>query len=108
MPRLTSSFPKYRLHRASGQSVVNIAGKDHYLGPHGSPASNLEYDRLMAHWLAAGRQVASPEPQSESSVVEVLADYWEFAKGYYLKNGTPNNELDAMRLIIRDTPDALR
>ena len=33
MPRLTKSLPKYRKHRASGQAVVTLDGKDHYLGP---------------------------------------------------------------------------
>ena len=33
MPKLNSSLPKYRLHRASGQAVVTLYGKDIYLGP---------------------------------------------------------------------------
>ena len=32
MPRLTNAAPKYRKHRASGQAVVTLNGKDHYLG----------------------------------------------------------------------------
>lgn len=47
MPRLTNSLPKYRKHRASGQAVVTIAGRDCYLGPHGTKASRLEYDPLI-------------------------------------------------------------
>jgi hypothetical protein len=43
------------MHRASGQAVVTIAGQDHYLGPHGTTASRIEYDRLVGEWLAAGR-----------------------------------------------------
>jgi hypothetical protein len=30
------SFPKYRKHKASGQAVVTLAGRDHYLGPRGT------------------------------------------------------------------------
>ena len=33
MPKLVASLPKYRRHKASGQAMVTIAGKDHYLGP---------------------------------------------------------------------------
>ena len=38
MPRLTNSTPKYRKHRHSGQAVVTLAGKDHYLGKYGTKA----------------------------------------------------------------------
>jgi hypothetical protein len=55
MPRLTQSVPKYRKRRASGQAVVTIAGRDHYLGPYGTKVSRLEYDRLITEWLASGR-----------------------------------------------------
>ena len=49
MPRLAgTSIPKYRKHRPSAQAVVTIGGVDHYLGPHGTKASKLEYDRLIA------------------------------------------------------------
>ena len=64
MPRLTAATPKYRHHRASGQAVVTIAGKDHYLGPWKSKASKVEYDRLIGEWLAAGR----PSPPSASHI----------------------------------------
>ncbi len=56
MPQLTHATPKYRKHRASGQAIVTIAGRDHYLGPHRSRASIVEYDRLIAEWLANDRQ----------------------------------------------------
>ena len=48
MPKLTYSLPKYRKHRASGQAVVTLNGRDFYLGPHGSKVSKMEYDRLIA------------------------------------------------------------
>lgn len=43
--------PKYRLHRPSGQAVVTLAQRDHYLGAHGSEASKAEA-------LTIGRPVA--------------------------------------------------
>ena len=48
--------PSLRLHKASGQAVVTLAGKDHYLGPHGTKASKSLYDRLIAEWLANDRR----------------------------------------------------
>ena len=47
MPRLVAATPKYRHHRASGQAVVTIAGKDHYVGPWKSKVSQAEYDQLI-------------------------------------------------------------
>ena len=75
MPVLTHAFPKYRRHRGSGQAVVTISGKDHYLGPHGTKASKILYDRLILEWLAAGRPMAQQAPPSEITVKEVLAKW---------------------------------
>ncbi len=57
MPTLLNAVPKYRKHKASGQAVVTIGGVDHYLGPHGTKASKNEYDRVIAEWMANGRQL---------------------------------------------------
>ena len=54
MPRLTRTTPKYRRHKASGQAVVTIEGRDHYLGPWRTKASTIEYDRLIGEWLTYG------------------------------------------------------
>jgi len=53
-PRRT---PAYRKHKASGQAVVTIDGRDVYLGPYGTDASYREYDRILAEWLANGRRL---------------------------------------------------
>ena len=42
MPKLRNSVPKYRRHKASGQAVVTLDGKDFYLGPHNSKVSIAE------------------------------------------------------------------
>lgn len=55
MPRLTDSLPKYRRHRASGQAVVTLDGRDFYLGPWRSKASRAEYDRLTGEWATPAR-----------------------------------------------------
>jgi len=81
MPRLSAATPKYRLHRASAQAVVTLAGRDHYLGPWKSKASLLEYDRLVGEWLAAGRPSASVAMAYEITVTEVVARFWRHARG---------------------------
>jgi hypothetical protein len=52
MPWSKDHIPKYRKHRASGQALVTINGRGLYLGPHGTKASKVEYDRLVCEWLA--------------------------------------------------------
>jgi hypothetical protein len=48
LPRISGfTTPKHRKHKASGQAVVTIAGRDHYLGPWRSRISHVEYDRLI-------------------------------------------------------------
>ncbi len=83
MPKLSKSLPKYQKHRASGQAVVTLNGRDHYLGPHGTKASKREYDRLIAEYLSSGRSASFGAPKSDVSVVELAADYVRHAKSYY-------------------------
>ena len=35
MSKHTKKVPSYRVHKASGQAVVTLGGKDHYLGKYG-------------------------------------------------------------------------
>ncbi len=102
MPKLTLQQPKYRKHKASGQAIVTVAGKDHYLGPHGTKASKEEYDRLVGEWLARGRRAPVGPEKPAVTVVEVLAAYWKHAQVYYVKNGEQTNEVAAMRKVISD------
>jgi integrase len=101
MPKLVNSVPKYRLHRASRQAVVTLNGRDVYLGPHGTKASRLEYDRVVAEWLA-NRRVPSSRTATVCTVEDLLASFWLFAKGYYTRpDGTPTKELDAYRQAMK-------
>jgi hypothetical protein len=100
MPRKSSSFvPKYCKHRASGQAVVTISGRDYYLGPHGSKASQIEYDRLITEWLVSGRSASFGSVSGELSIAELLVAYLKYAKKYY---GTdPKSEYFHFRRIAR-------
>ncbi len=98
MPFLSKSLPKYRKHRASGQAVVTLGGKDVYLGPHGTKASWREFDRVIAEWLQNGRTV--PQPDAGLTVVELFAAYKRFAVKYYRKNGKVTREVGC---VVPDT-----
>jgi len=90
------SLPKYRKHRSSGQAIVNLSGKDFYLGPYGTKTSKLEYDRLVAEWLQRGRMLESDDDEEPPTVVEILAAYKRFAEKYYRKNGQQTRELGCL------------
>jgi integrase len=94
-PRL----PKYRLHKATGQAVVTIGGRDLYLGRHGSSESRAEYDRRIAEWLTTGRR--SLAPGSDLTVAELALAYLKHADVYYRKNGQPTSEVKNIARAIK-------
>ena len=101
MPKLIYATPKYRKHRATGQAVVTIGGKDQYLGPHRSKASLLEYERVISEWLANGRQ-ASANEEGLLTVSEVLARYWKYARQHYRgKDGKPTSSVQEVKQTLR-------
>ena len=103
MPKLNERLPKYRLHRRSGQAIVTLNGKDHYLGPHNCETSKIEYDQFIAEWLACGRQTSQPVGvQAAISVNELILAFWEHAQKYYRRpDGTLTSEVTNLRQILR-------
>lgn len=106
-PRSTASKPpSYCLHKASGQAVVRIDGRDYYLGKHGSHESRQEYDNLIGKWLLSRNngQAETPEPVrrlDDPSVAEVIEQFWRHAKGHYVKRGRPTSELRSYKRVFR-------
>ena len=85
------SVPTYRLHKATGQALVTLNRKDHYLGKHGTDDSRQLYDELVAEYQKAGvvepkLKRTSPNPdgpayrlhkQSKQAVVTISGrDYY--------------------------------
>jgi len=101
MPKLINSLPRYRKHRATGQAVVTLSGRDIYLGPHGTKASRIEYDRQIGEWLASGRQLAAVDLASDLTIAELLLRYWRFAEQHYRKDGQPTQEVVNIRYALR-------
>ena len=100
MPRKAgTTTPKYRKHRASGQAVVTISGRDHYLGPFGTKASRVEYDRLIGEWLAAGRPTVEVSAGNDLTITELCKAYKTHAEAYYVRGGRLYNIATAMRAL---------
>ncbi len=114
MPRLRSPrIPKYRLHKASGQAIVTLDGRDIYLGEHNSEASRQRYERAVGEWLANGRSLPLRATDDDPLTVdELLAGFWRHAEIHYRSpNGTPTSELDSfvqafkpLRKLYGDSP----
>jgi hypothetical protein len=69
MPKLIDSRPKYRKHKATGQAVVTLSGKDFYLGPYGTKVSHREYDRLTGEWMVADGPTAPTAMRFNSCLI---------------------------------------
>ena len=66
--------PTYRHHKASGQGIVTLAGRDVYLGPHGTASSKGEYGRVGSAWLATSRRLTR-RSNDDLTVNELMAAY---------------------------------
>jgi integrase len=94
-------IPTYRLHRPTGLAVVTLAGKDHYLGKHGSPASRQAYDRLLAEYLASrARSTSAAKPPPDLTINEMLVSYWDHVCTYYQKDGKRTSEPETIRQAL--------
>lgn len=95
--------PGYLHHKATGQARVVLNGRTYYLGPHGSPESKAEYDRLIAEWLANERTLeVEPTDGGEILVSEVLAKYLVWAKDYYRgPDGKCSGQLPSIKQAMR-------
>ena len=58
-----------------------------YLGAYGTPESRSEYDRIIAEWLAGGRQVPGV---GDITINELSLRYLAFVDGYYTSNEPAN------------------
>ena len=90
--------PSYLLHQRSGQARVRIDGKDHYLGPYGSPESRERYESLIAEWFARN----GDSTQYTLTVDDLALLYVEFAQSYYRKpSGEQTPEVTSVRHALR-------
>lgn len=103
-----AKIPSYRLHKATGLAVVRLGGRDYYLGRHGTPESHAEYQRLIAEWLATPSRQSSLRSTHDRAtdragltLNELLVCYWKFVEQYYVKNGEPTGEQEAIRQSFR-------
>lgn len=74
--------PSYRKH-SSGQARVTLNGRDHLLGPYGSPESKKAYGRLIAEFSAANQSPTFGKVPGSLLLDEVLLAFVKHSKKYY-------------------------
>jgi integrase len=98
-------FPRYVLHKASGQAVVRFHGKDIYLGKYRSQASIEKYNQLLTRWNSQqlwNEATNPPSPARPLSIAELILRYREFAKDYYRGNGSkPGKEFVELKYALK-------
>jgi len=94
-------FAEVQVHKASGQAVVTIAGKDHYLGSWQSPESRLKYERLITAWMAGDSAPAPEETPADVTIAELCVMFLRWAKKHYQKDGKLTSEIVNVRRAIR-------
>lgn len=100
MPKLINSVPKYRRHKQSGQAIVTLNGRDYLLGPWGTKASRVKYDRLVAEWLDRDRQPLLGAGTG-LSVAELSSRYWLYAAKKHVRDGEPTAELFKVKTALK-------
>jgi integrase len=103
---MSDRVPSYRLHKQSGQAIVTLADalgqrRDVLLGKYGTAESRTEYLRVIAEWESSGGRLQKQATLAGVTVNEIILAYWNFAEGYYRKNGRPTKQLNRIRLALR-------
>ena len=106
MPKLVTRPPKYARHKASGQAVVKVGKKLHYLGPWNSAESKVRYQAVIAEWAAQqgnapAAAVTEQLPEADTTITELLAAYLQHAQAYYVKAGKITGQVHVLRSVAR-------
>ena len=95
-----NKVPKLRIHKATGQAYVVLNGRAIYFGNPRTCDPQVQYHKVIAEWLANGRQPQAPP--NEITINELVARFWVHAKGYYRDAaGNPTKEMENIRYAVR-------
>ena len=95
--------PRLCRHKASGQAVVRLDGRDFYCGPWRSRAAQAEYDRLIAIFLASGRRMPPPDGSPlVLTITQLELDYFEHVKVHHRRaDGSQTSEVRNNKMALR-------
>ena len=95
-------IPSYRRKKVGSRvyGLVQINGKEFYLGKWNSKASKQEYEHLIGEYLATGRASSNSDPVT---VLEIAVDYANHMKERYSnKDGEPSNEFRIVKRVMKE------
>jgi integrase len=99
---MSPRVPKYRLHKGSGQALVQINGQRIYLGKFGTDESHEKYRRVIAEWLVTSEPPAKESSTSSGTAVNELAlAFLRHAELRYVKHGRPTSEMSSFKTALR-------
>ena len=105
--------PSYRLHKSSGQALVQLNGHRIYLGKYNSAKSREKYHRLLAEWSLAKERfraaggdravdtAATAKPADFLQVIDLIHAFLQHVKQRYRKNGKPTSEVRSFKTALR-------
>lgn len=107
MSKPSKKVPSYRYHKASGQAVVTLSGRDVYLGPHNSEEILQRYQAALAEWFASCRmapRAATRNPTKQApdlTLNEIYLPYEQFIEQHYRKYGVMTSEVASIKRALR-------
>jgi hypothetical protein len=101
-------IPKYRLHKGSGQALIQINGHRIYLGTYNSPESKEKYRQYVARLFAPGATFEECHSDDLLLINSLILQYYRYAQTYYVKNGEQTDEVYGTAVgAINTTPDTI-
>jgi integrase len=93
-------LPKYRLHKSSGQALIQINGHRIYLGVYNSPESKEKYRRYINQLVISGSTIEIIGPDKSPTINSLILKYYRSAQTYYVKNGQTTDEVYGIRAAL--------
>jgi len=83
MPNYTAAIPPMRCHKRAGGSTayVVLSGERFHCGRWKTKEAKAEYERLIAEWIARGRQ--PKPPTNDATVIECCDVYTDYCRDYF-------------------------
>lgn len=90
-------IPKPSYHKASGQAVIRLDGRDIYLGPYRSRKARAKYRRIISEWTAG----IPRDDEQIDYLYELILQYKRHVYRYYCREGRETPEVFHQRTALR-------
>jgi integrase len=100
-PNHVPGYLRQKVKGGAHRAFAILGGRRVSLGRYDTPQSRAKYRRVLAEWLASGRQ--PKVPSAELTVTELCARYWLHAETYYRdpESGRATGETNWIQVSLR-------